>query len=160
MRKLPNQDLLTRIEGLTRLYYAPLPDTFNHHIGESITISALFLSDGLSIPKIVRGILAKDPYYINAGRLHDWLYRVGVLDHLTRKDADMLFIYYVHLYMVDKSNEIIEEVKGEGCIVRTKARIKYTYKRSVDMITKQAIYWAVRVGGWLSYKKEEPKYAH
>ncbi len=158
--ELPNQDLLTRVEGITRLYYAPLADRFSSHLGAAVIVAALFLSDGLSIPKIARSLLAKDPYYINAGRLHDWLYRIGVLDHMTRKEADQLFIYYVHLYMVDKSNEIIEEVKCEGCVIRTKALIKYLYKRSVDMITKQAIYWAVRVGGWLSYKKEEPKYAH
>ncbi len=157
--ELPNQDLLTRVEGITRLYYAPLADKFESHIGFPIVLPAYFLSDGLSIPKFARSLLAKDPYYINAGRLHDWLYRIGVLDLMARKEADKLFIYYVHLYMIDKSNGIIEGAKGKGWRARTKARSKYLLKRSIDAATKQAIYRAVRLGGWASYKKEKPRFA-
>jgi len=52
-----------------------------------------FISDGASIPAIARGI-AGDPFsfeFLHAAIIHDYLYRIGCMDQITRAQADLIF---------------------------------------------------------------------
>lgn len=58
-----------------------------------VEIPTGFISDGASIPKLVRWA-AGDPFalaYLPAAIVHDALYRKNFLDHIKRKHADLIF---------------------------------------------------------------------
>ena len=89
---LPKPELHTYFdeeEGV-RLYYSCEQMAFDIDGDVLVVVPPLFLSDGLSIPRLFRSIFSKSPSYIFAGIAHDYTYRI--LPHkMTRKQADVLF---------------------------------------------------------------------
>ena len=86
-------------EEQERLYYASVPLAFDIDGDVLIIVPKLFLSDGLSIPKIFRNIFSKNPSYIAAGIAHDYTYR-KLPNKMTRKQADVLFLKLMKGYGV------------------------------------------------------------
>jgi len=64
-----------------------------------VVVPPLFLSDGLSIPRLFRSIFSKSPSYIYAGIAHDYTYRILPVK-MTRKQADKLFLQLMKGYGV------------------------------------------------------------
>lgn len=95
---LPKPVLHTDFIGDERMYWSTLPMVFDSK-DELIVIPPLFLTDGLSIPRLFRSIFSKSPSYIYAGIVHDWLYKSGVQE-VTRKQADKIFLYWMKAYGV------------------------------------------------------------
>ena len=82
-----------------RIFYSCEQLAFDIDGDELVVVPPLFLSDGLSIPRLFRSIFSKSPSYIYAGIAHDWCYRI--LPHsMTRKQADKLFLKLMRGYGV------------------------------------------------------------
>jgi len=97
---LPKPELHTiydEEEGV-RLYYSCEPLVFDMG-GDACLVPPLFLSDGLSIPRLFRSIFSKSPSYIYAGIAHDYCYRI-LPKKMTRKQADKLFLKLMKGYGV------------------------------------------------------------
>ena len=97
---LPKPELHTYCdeEEGERLYYSCEQMAFDMN-GDACLVPPLFLSDGLSIPRLFRSIFSKSPSYIYAGIAHDYTYRI--LPHsMTRKQADKLFLKIMKGYKV------------------------------------------------------------
>ena len=97
---LPKPELHTYFdeEEGERLYYSCEQMAFDMN-GDACLVPPLFLSDGLSIPRLFRSIFSKSPSYIYAGIAHDYTYRI--LPHsMTRKQADKLFLKIMKGYKV------------------------------------------------------------
>jgi len=86
-------------EAGERLYYSETPMTFDGSGDQWVCVPRLFLSDGLSIPRLFRSIFSKSPSYIYAGIAHDFLYRI-LPNQTTRKEADKLFLSIMKQYGV------------------------------------------------------------
>jgi len=84
-------------EGV-RLYYSCEQMAFDMD-GDACLVPPLFLSDGLSIPRLFRSIFSKSPSYIYAGIAHDYCYRI-LPNKMTRKQADKLFLKIMKGYGV------------------------------------------------------------
>ena len=98
---LPNPELHTYFdeEQGERLYYSCEQMAFDIDGDVLVVVPPLFLSDGLSIPRLFRSIFSKSPSYIYAGIAHDYTYRI--LPHkMTRKQADKLFLKLMKGYGV------------------------------------------------------------
>jgi hypothetical protein len=98
--RLPKPVLLTESVGGERLYWSRQDMVFKSHKGAEIIIPAGFLSDGLSIPKVFRGIFPQSPSWMACGQLHDYGYRKDFPHDMTRKEVDLLFLYYMKMYGV------------------------------------------------------------
>ena len=99
---LPKPELHTYFdeEEGERIYYSCSQLAFDMDGDVLVVVPALFLSDGLSIPRLFRSIFSKSPSYIYAGIAHDWCYRI--LPHsMTRKQADVLFLKLMRGYNVN-----------------------------------------------------------
>ena len=97
---LPKPELHTYFdeEAGERIYYSCEALVFDMD-GVACLVPKLFLSDGLSIPRLFRSIFSKSPSYIYAGIAHDYCYRI--LPHkMTRKQADKLFLKIMEGYGV------------------------------------------------------------
>ena len=83
----------TFLEG-QRVYWSDQNIVFMEHLGDPIVVQARFLSDGLSIPRPLRGLIAKAPSFLATGVLHDWLYAKQT-NTMTRKKCDRIFLWYM-----------------------------------------------------------------
>lgn len=98
---LPSPELHTYFdeEEQERIFYCCEQLAFDIDGDVLVVVPPLFLSDGLSIPRLFRSIFSKSPSYIAAGIAHDWCYRI--LPHsMTRKQADKLFLKLMRGYGV------------------------------------------------------------
>jgi len=98
---LPEPELHTYFdeEEQERIYYSCEQLAFDID-GVACLVPPLFLSDGLSIPRLFRSLFSKNPSWIGAGIAHDWCYRI--LPHkMTRKQADVLFLKLMRGYNVN-----------------------------------------------------------
>jgi hypothetical protein len=89
-----------------------------------VVIPTGFLSDGASIPRIFWSIFSPFGLYLKAALIHDFLYS---------KDSDELF-------PCDRATAdlIFKEAM---------------FNLGIGWIKRETIYRAVRLGGWMSYKK-------
>ena len=81
-------------------YWSELPLLYAAHKGSKILIRAGFMSDGASIPKIFQSLFSKTGKYLWAAVLHDYGYRKDFPHHMTRKEVDKLFLFYMREYGV------------------------------------------------------------
>ena len=98
---LPEPELNTYFdeEAGERIYYSCEQLAFDMDVDVLVVVPPLFLSDGLSIPRLFRSVFSKSPSYIYAGIAHDYTYRI--LPHkMTRKQADLLFLKLMRGYGV------------------------------------------------------------
>ena len=98
---LPEPELHTYYdeEEQERIYYSCEQLAFDMDGDVLVVVPPLFLSDGLSIPRLFRSVFSKSPSYIYAGIAHDYTYRI--LPHkMTRKQADLLFLKLMRGYGV------------------------------------------------------------
>ena len=98
---LPSPELHTYYDGekRERVFYSCEQLAFDMDGDVLVVVPPLFLSDGLSIPRLFRSIFSKSPSYIYAGIAHDYCYRI--LPHsMTRKQADKLFLQLMKGYGV------------------------------------------------------------
>ena len=98
---LPEPELHTYFdeEAGERIYYSCEQLAFDMDGDVLVVVPPLFLSDGLSIPRLFRSVFSKSPSYIYAGIAHDYTYRI--LPHkMTRKQADKLFLQLMKGYKV------------------------------------------------------------
>jgi len=98
---LPSPELHTYYDGekRERVFYACEQLAFDMDGDVLVVVPPLFLSDGLSIPRLFRSVFSKSPSYIAAGIAHDYTYRI--LPHkMTRKQADKLFLKLMRGYGV------------------------------------------------------------
>jgi hypothetical protein len=81
-----------------------------------VVIPKLFISDGLSIPRIFQNVISKSPFFIYAGILHDYLYKVNPCKQMKRKQADKLFLAWMKIYGVGwiKRHTIYRSVRIGG----------------------------------------------
>ena len=108
MNNLPKPELHTYFdEGAgERVYYSCSQMAFDVDGDVLVVVPPLFISDGLSIPRMFRSIFSKSPSYIYAGIAHDYAYRI--LPHkMTRKQADKLFLKLMKGYGVGWSRRLI-----------------------------------------------------
>jgi len=93
-----------------------------------VVIPTGFLSDGASIPRIFWNIFSPFGLYLKAALIHDFLYS---------KDSDEIF-------KCDRSTAdlIFKEAM---------------FNLGIGWVKRETIYRAVRLGGWMSYKK---KFSH
>jgi len=98
---LPKPELHTYFdeEEQERIFYSCEQLAFDIDGDVLVVVPPLFLSDGLSIPRLFRSVFSKSPSYIYAGIAHDYTYRI--LPHkMTRKQADLLFLKLMRGYGV------------------------------------------------------------
>ena len=98
---LPSPTLHTYFdeEAGERIYYSCEQLAFDMDGDVLVVVPPLFLSDGLSVPRLFRSVFSKSPSYIYAGIAHDYTYRI--LPHkMTRKQADVLFCKLMRGYGV------------------------------------------------------------
>ena len=98
--------------------------------GDEVTvIPAGFLSDGLSIPKLIQPLINTPaaPQWIVAGFYHDWLYKLHPNKTVTRKEADLKFL------------EVMREL-------------------GVGWMRRRTIFYGVRLGGRGSWNKKFPRF--
>ena len=86
-------------EAGERLYYSCEQMVFDGDTDSWVCVPRLFLSDGLSIPRMFRSIFSKSPSYIYCGVAHDYCYRITT-KKMTRKEADKFFLYLMKQYGV------------------------------------------------------------
>ena len=96
----PQSPLITDMVEGTRHFWSMDDLTFSDHKGAKVVVPAGFLSDGLSIPKVFQSIFSKSPHYIWAGIVHDYGYRKDFPHDMTRKEVDLLFLFYMKMYGV------------------------------------------------------------
>ena len=120
---LPKPELHTYFdeEQGERLYYSCEQMAFDIDGDVLVVVPPLFLSDGLSIPRLFRSIFSKSPSYIYAGIAHDYTYRI--LPHkMTRKQADKLFLKLMKGYGVGWSRRLIYRAVRLGAKKNWRAR--------------------------------------
>ena len=120
---LPNPELHTYFdeEQGERIYYSCEQMAFDIDGDVLVVVPPLFLSDGLSIPRLFRSIFSKSPSYIYAGIAHDYTYRI--LPHkMTRKQADKLFLKLMRGYGVGWSRRLIYRAVRLGAKKNWRAR--------------------------------------
>lgn len=116
------------MRGESRIFKLTAPFRYWSSIG-TIRIPEGFHTDGASVPRIFWNIFSPWGSYFNAALVHDFLYS---------KDSDAT------------------------CKVYDRAEADHLFKEAmfnagVGWVTRQTVYTAVRLGGWMSYKK---KFSH
>tara|TARA_B110000503_G_scaffold139137_1_gene226833 strand:+ start:721 stop:1119 length:399 start_codon:yes stop_codon:yes gene_type:complete len=92
----------------------------------TVIIPKGFCTDGASVPRIFWNIFSPFGEYFSAALIHDFLYS---------KDSDNLFY-------------VSERKEADGIFLQAMKDI------GVGWLTRRTIYRAVRLGGWMSYKKK------
>ena len=92
----------------------------------TIVVPRGFCTDGASIPKIFWNIFSPFGSYFSAALVHDFLYS---------KDSDDLFP--------------VQDRKQADLIFK-----EAMFNAGVGWITRETVFRAVRLGGWVSYKKK------
>jgi hypothetical protein len=83
-----HNEWLNREEGGRRLIRLLEPLVYVRANGERIVVPAEFVSDGASIPRLLRAIFSPYGLYLESAVLHDYLYNTGLY---TRAESDAIF---------------------------------------------------------------------
>ncbi len=153
MKFLPNNTLKTDFLDGERIYWAEEDMWFGDYL-----FPAYAITDGFSIPKLVQWVFSKNPRYIHAAIPHDLFYKKGQYDEVSRKEADLILVKTMKLYMDEFALEILNGLDGKSFWRRCVIEGKYRARLIKDAANRSAVYSAVRVGGWKSWKKDPLKY--
>ena len=122
---IPKPQFHTQMLGDERVYWSPESMLFCIR-DKAVLIPANTVSDGFSIPKLLRGIWAVAPKSLPAACCHDFLYSKGVAKKhgMSRRQVDLYF----------------------------KALLK---EYGMGFMRRQSIYAGVRIGGFRAFNRNE-----
>ncbi|RYE83405.1 MAG: DUF1353 domain-containing protein [Hyphomicrobiales bacterium] len=115
------------------LHYRPFDRT------EKITVRKGFVTDLASIPRWGWILLPPDGPWVKAAIIHDYLYSTGGTGKWKNGPVT---ITRATPYSREEADEILREAMEN---------------RGVDVVRRTIIYWAVRIGGGLGWRKPKPE---